>query len=158
MATFNSFGDFASELEALGKDITTREKYTITDAMGRRAQQLATQAASADLGGDPKFSGWAPELTTRNKRLSDGSNLLAPTRSSAGPWTVAQYGRNQAFGPRMVGPRLTKTGRVSKARQKRFNGQTQPKNTADDARALMEREMADIAERGLRKVIRKRFD
>lgn len=158
MASFNSFGDFAKELEALGKDLTTREKYTITDAMGRRAQQLAERAASADLGGDPKFSGWAPTLDTKNRRLADGSNLLSPTRFSAGPWTVAQFGRNQAFGPRMVGPRLTKTGRVSKARQKRYNGQTDPKHTADDAKALMEREMKDIAERGLRKVIRKRFD
>ncbi len=158
MPTFNSFGDFAKELDALGRDLSTREKFTITDAMGRKAQQLATQAASADLGGDPKFSGWAPQLTTKNKRLSDGSNLLSPTRSSAGPWTVAQYGRNQAFGPKFVGPRLTKTGRVSRARTKRYNGQTLPKYTADDARELMEREMPKIAERGLRKAIRKRFD
>ena len=158
MATFNSFGDFAKELDALGRDLSTREKFTITDAMGRKAQQLATQAASADLGGDPKFSGWTPQLTTKNKRLADGSNLLSPTRSSAGPWTVAQYGRNQAFGPKFVGPRLTKTGRVSRARTKRYNGQTLPKYTADDARGLMEREMPKIAERGLRKAIRKRFD
>lgn len=158
MATFNSFGDFAKELEALGKDLTTRERFTITDAMGRRARQLAEQAASADLGGDPKFSGWAPTLETKTRRLPDGDNLLAPTRFSAGPWTVAQFGRNQAFGPAFVGPRLTKTGRVSKARKKRYNGQTDPKHTADDTKALMEREMKDIAERGLRKVIRKRFD
>jgi hypothetical protein len=158
MPTFNSMADFGRELEALGRDLTAREKYKITDGMGRRAQQIAARAASADLGGDPKFSGWAPTLDTRTRRVDDGAVLLTPTPRAAGPWTVAQYGRNQAFGPRFVGPRLTKTGRVSRARQKRYNGQTQPKNTADDARDLMEREMPKLAEKGVRAAIRKRFD
>lgn len=158
MPTFNSFADFGEELNRLGADLTTKEKYKITDSMGRKARQLAEQAASSDLGGDPKFSGWAPALDTRTRRLADGSTLLTPTGRSAGPWTVAQFGRNQAFGPAFVGPRLTKTGRVSKARKKRFNGKTQPKHTGDDARELMEKEMPKIAERGVRAAIRKRFD
>ena len=150
--------DFGRELERLGQDLNGREKYKITDSMGRRAKQLAAQAASADLGGDPKFSGWAPPLDTRTRRVDDGAVLLTPTARAAGPWTVAQYGRNQAFGPKFVGPRLTKTGRVSRARTKRYNGQTKPKFTADDARGLMERELPKIAERGVRAAIRKRFD
>lgn len=158
MPTFNSFADFGRELDKLGSDLTTRDKYEITDAMGRKAKQLATQAASADLGGDPKFSGWAPTLDTRTRRVDNGATLLTPTARAAGPWTVAQFGRNQAFGPAFVGPRLTKTGRVSRARKKRYNGRTLPKYTGDDARTLMEREMPKIAERGVRKAIRRRFD
>jgi hypothetical protein len=156
--TFSSFADFGAELNRLGADLTTRDKYEITDAMGRRAKQLAAQAASADLGGDPKFSGWAATLDTRTRHVDNGATLLTPTARAAGPWTVAQFGRNQAFGPAFVGPRLTKTGRVSRARKKRYNGRTKPKYTGDDARTLMEREMPKIAERGVRKAIRRRFD
>jgi hypothetical protein len=158
MPTFNSMADFGRELDKLGKDLTGRDKWEITDSMGRRAKQLAAQAASHDLGGDPKFSGWAPTLDTFTRRLPDGSALLTPSRSSAGPWTVAEYGRNQAFGPKFTGQRFTKTGRVRKVKQKRFNGQTQPKHTANDARELMEKELPKIAERGVRKAIRRRFD
>jgi hypothetical protein len=130
----------------------------IADKMGVRAKVLAKQAASADLGGDPKFSGWKPTLDTRYDHLSPGAIGFKPTRRAAGPWTVAEFGRNQAAGPRMVGPRLTKTGRVSKAKTKRWNGKTQPKNTATEALALIEREMPQVVDAEVNKAIRKFFN
>ena len=131
----------------------------IADKMGVRAKALAKQAASADLGGDNVFSGWpkAP-LETRYDHLSPGAIGFKPTRRAAGPWTVAEFGRNQAAGPRMVGPRLTKTGRVSKAKTKRYNGRTQPKNTATEALALIEREMPQVVDAEVNKAIRKFFN
>lgn len=172
MPTFRSLADFGAELEKLGRDLTTREKYEITDSMGRRAQQIAERAASNDLGGDPKFSGWASTLETKTRRLSDGATMLTPTPRSAGPWTVAEQGRNQGnggggafFGPginRSTGlTARTKSGGIRKTRafqRRRWNGTTQPKNTASDAVAEMENELPKIAEDGVRRAIRKRFD
>jgi hypothetical protein len=130
----------------------------IADKMGVRAKALAKQAASADLGGDPKFSGWKPTLDTRYDHLSPGAIGFKPTRRAAGPWTTAQYGRNQAAGPRMVGPRLTKTGRVSKAKTKRWNGKTAPKNTATEALELIAREMPQVVDAEVNKAIRRFFN
>ena len=170
MPTFRSLADFGDELARLGADLTTREKYEITDGMGRRAQKLAEQAASADLGGDPKFSGWAPVLETRTRRLADGATMLTPTARSAGPWTVAEQGRNQGNAGGFAGPGIntttgltarTKSGKVRKVRARalrRWNGTTRGKDTASDAVALMEREMPKLAEQGVKRVIRKRFD
>jgi len=168
--TFRSIADFGDELARLGADLTTREKYEITDGMGRRAQKLAEQAASADLGGDPKFSGWTPVLETRTRRLADGATMLTPTARSAGPWTVAEQGRNQGNAGGFFGPGInattgltarTKSGKVRKVRARalrRWNGTTRGKDTASDAVALMEREMPKLAEQGVKRVIRKRFD
>lgn len=170
MPTFRSLADFGDELAKLGADLTTREKYEITDGMGRRAQKLAEQAASADLGGDPKFSGWTPVLETRTRRLADGATMLTPTARSAGPWTVAEQGRNQGNAGGFFGPGInattgltarTKSGKVRKVRARalrRWNGTTRGKDTASDAVALMEREMPKLAEQGVKRVIRKRFD
>ena len=170
MPTFRSLADFGDELAKLGADLTTREKYEITDSMGRRAQKLAEQAASADLGGDPKFSGWTPVLETRTRRLADGATMLTPTARSAGPWTVAEQGRNQGNAGGFAGPGIntttgltarTKSGKVRKVRARalrRWNGTTRGKDTASDAVALMEREMPKLAEQGVKRVIRKRFD
>lgn len=172
MPTFRSIADFGDELARLGADLTTREKYEITDSMGRRAQKLAEQAASADLGGDPKFSGWkVAELKTRTRRLADGATLLSPASpAAAGGWTVASDGRNQGNAGGFFGPGInattgltarTKSGKVRKVRARalrRWNGTTRGKDTASDAVALMEREMPKLAEQGVRRVIRKRFD
>lgn len=130
----------------------------LADKMGVRAKQIAKDAASADLGGDPKFSGWKPTLDTRYDHLEPGVIGFKPTRRAAGPWTVAEFGRHSAAGPRMVGPRLTKTGRVSKAKAKRWNGVTQPKNTASEALEAIEREMPKVVEAEITKAVRRFFN
>lgn len=129
-------------------------------ALGKMAKAEAETAASADLGGDPKFSGWKPTLNTRYDIVDRGKVLLKPTRRSAGPWTVAQSGRNAGdagIGP-MQGPTLTKTGRVSRARRKRWNGQTQGKGTADTARAAIEDKAPGVVDVQIKRAIRKAFD
>lgn len=156
--TLDSFGrrvgNFIDELE--GRKLTE-----IATKVGVKAKQIATDAASADLGGDPAFSGWRPEtnwLGTRFDHLEPGVISFHPTRRSAGPWTVAEFGRNRAAGPRMVGPRLTKTGKVSKARQRRYNGQTEGKGTASDALAQIGPMVPDVVDAEVTKAIRKFFD
>jgi hypothetical protein len=130
----------------------------MTDACGEAAKKEAEKAASADLGGDPKFSGWAPELVTRYDVIRPGRISFHPTRRSAGPWTVAEFGRNSTEGPRMTGPRLTKTGRISKARVKRYNGRTPAFHTATEALDLIEKRMPHVVNDEVGHVLRKFFD
>lgn len=142
----------------------------ITRQMGLAAQVIASHAASADLGGDPKFSGWAPKLDTQLKTTAFGATVLTPTRSSAGPWTVAEFGRNQGNARGFSGPGInirtgktsrTKTGglrTVRSRRASRWNGVTQPKHTATDAIVRMDAELPRIAEVGVRRVLQKHFD
>ncbi len=162
MPSWDSVAAFERDFEKMMGDLTGPEKRKITRAQGEEAQKIAARQASQDLGGDRAFSGWnrrAPiPLDTQLRNLADGNTMMTPAKRSAGPWTVAEQGRNAAAGPRLIGPRLTRTGRVSKARQKRYNGRTQGKNTASDAVKVMEKELPKIADKAVSKVIRKRFD
>jgi hypothetical protein len=145
-------------------------KARITKEMAEAAQKIATKAASGDLGGDPKFSGWRPELDTQIKSLSNGAAILMPTRVSAGPWTVAERGRNQGNAGGFAGPGInTRTGRTSRRKDgsvrkvrsrqsRRWNGTTTGKDTASKAVAAMQRALPKLAEDGVRKTILKRFD
>jgi hypothetical protein len=161
MPQWNSLVAFGRELAGFEGDLTDVEVRKITRTMGREGQVIAAKHAATDLGGDRAFSGWTRtnpiQLDTLLRNGADGATIITPTRSSAGPWTVAQYGRNAAAGPRLIGPRLTRTGRVSKARQRRYNGRTRGRGTATDATVEMQRKLPPIADRAVLKVARKRF-
>lgn len=170
MASFNSAAAFRTEVVKLGKELSTTEAKRITREMAEKAQRITQQAAAADLGGDAKFSGWRPRLDTQIKPTRDYGHVLMPTRSSAGPWTVAERGRNQGNASGFSGPGInvrtgrtarTKSGAVRKVRARqarRWNGRTIGKRTASDAIRQMERWLPRIAEDGLDRVIRKHFD
>ena len=153
----DTFASMARRVDQFKKELTDE---ALGHALGKMAKEEATSAASTDLGGDPRFSGWKPTLDTRYDIVGRGKVLLKPTRRSAGPWTVAQSGRNAGdagIGP-LQGPTLTKTGRVSRARRKRWNGQTQGKGTADDARAAIEKKAPGVVNVQVGRAIRKAFD
>lgn len=170
MPTWSSFGAFERDLARLSRDLDQREARRITKMMAEKGQEIAERAASADLGGDPKFSGWAPTLDTQVKSKSNGQTWLLPTRSSAGPWTVAERGRNVGETGRFLGPginvrtgqtRRRKDGTVARQRNrraKRWNGVTAGKNTATDAVREMDRQLPKIAEGEVRRALRGRFD
>ena len=170
MPTFRSFAAFGTELDRAHRDLEREANGRIAKQMAEQGQKIARDAASADLGGDPKFSGWAPPLDTKIKTTRTGA-ILSPTRQSAGPWTVAERGRNKGsssgvfIGPganrRTGATRRRKDGSVAKVRSfksKRWNGYTAGKNTASDAVDVMERELPKIAERESRRVLQRRFD
>ena len=161
---------FSADLQRLAHDLEREQSRRIRQEMAEKGQQIAERAASADLGGDPKFSGWAPTLDTQIKHRDDATFIL-PTRSSAGTWTVAQFGRHADGGVgRFQGPGVNmRTGNTSRNRSGgitvrrrgrgvRWNGVTRGKNTADKAFDAMERELPPIAERGVKRAIARRFD
>ena len=171
MPTWDSAAAFARDLDRMQRDLDREANGKIAFQMARGGQKIARRAASADLGGDPKFSGWAPRLATVVKRSRSGA-ILHPTRQSAGPWTVAERGRNKGNASGFAGPNVNRRtgantlrinakgkalyGRKTKAR--RWNGHTAGKNTASEAVEIMDRELPKIAERESRKVMQKRFD
>jgi hypothetical protein len=164
-----SFAGDAKAFGALAKDLAGDGLARTNREIGERAKRLAAQAAAADLGGDAKFSGWVPELETqfRSLRKPDQGVLISPTKRSAGPWTVAERGRNQGNAGGFAGPGVNRrTGatarrsdgtvrRVRASRGRRWNGTTQAKNTASDAVALFERQLLPLVERGLLELTKK---
>jgi len=168
--TFASFAAFERELAKFGQELEKVERSRITREQAEAMQAIATRVASADLGGDPKFSGWAPLLDTQLKELRNGATLLTPTKTSAGPWTVAEVGRNQGNASGFSGPGLSvRTGRTSRKKDgslrkvrerkaKRWNGYTKGKGTATETRKQAERLIDEIAVKGLRRTSRKYFD
>jgi hypothetical protein len=170
MATFSSFAEFGKALESMQKDIEANTVKIARD-MGERAQRIAAAEAAADIGGS--FSGWKRsnpiELDTKLKTIKNGV-VLSPTRVSAGPWTVAERGRNSGNATGFSGPGInrstgltsrTKSGGLRKVRAtkgKRWNGHTAGMHTASRATSRMEREVMPIAEVGIRKVEMRHFD
>ncbi len=163
MPNWSSLAAFGQELKGFEGDFTPAEIRKVTREMGKEGQAISDKFLRRDLGGDKSFSGWnrgAPiPADTALRNTADGSTILAPSkRGSAGVITTVTQGRNAAFGPRLVGPRLTRTGRISKARQRRYNGRTRGKGTATDATVEMARKLPPIADKAVLKIARKRFD
>jgi hypothetical protein len=52
---------------------------------------------------------------------------------------------------------LTKTGKVSRARQKRYNGRTKGKDTASDALAAIDKTASGVVDKQTKAAIRKFF-
>lgn len=168
MTTFKSFKEFGATVEKLNKAIERDRKLWALE-MAKRAQEIAEAQASADLGGDPKFSGWKPPLDTHIKPIPTGAVLL-PTRSGAGPWTVANQGRHTGNAGGFSGPGVnrstgltarTKSGGLRKVRStkgKHWNGATKGFHTADKAVAKMEHELPVIADKGVLRTQRRFFD
>lgn len=171
MPEFANFAAVEREIAKVARELELDEVKRITREMGERAQKIAERVAFGDLGGDAKFSGWAPELATQLKVLRGGATILMPTRHSAGPWTVAEQGRNQGNASGFSGPGLNvrtgvtsrnkTTGALRKVRARkatRWNGYTTGKGTASKAVAEMDEGFTPIAEQGLRRVLVRHFD
>lgn len=154
----NGFGaasrDIGVRLTALAASHRDPQLRSMMERLGKLAEGDAQKAARADLGGDNKFSGWSKApLATETKYLGNGQQYVGPTPQGAGPWTVAQAGRNAGGAgglrttrsgvlQRRAGTRVRKKDgvRVDKWRRTKWNGTTAPKFTADDAKAITARE------------------
>ena len=139
--------------------------------MAEDAQKIIAAEVRRDVGGDEKFSGWAPKLVTEVKFTPTGAAIVHPTRTSAGPFTVADIGRNQGNAGGMAGPgvsadgttRRKDNGTVRNARKRkgvaygkvgtRWNGRTRAKHTWSEAVADMERESPKLLEAAIVKKV-----
>lgn len=148
----DTFASFGHRVDQFIHGISDPELKVVMTKIGVAAKGDALSAASADLGGDPKFSGWAPILETRFDHVGAGRISFHPTGKSAGPWTVAERGRNAGAGP----PAPTKS--KGKGKGKKWNGRTKGKGTATAALAKIEAETPDRFEAELKKALRKAFD
>lgn len=170
MARFASIGDYNAQVRRFVKDLDTTERRSITLAMAKAGQRIADATARRDLGGDAMFSGWGVRLDTQIKATRDGDHVLMPTRSSAGPWTVAEFGRNHGGSRGFVGPGVnTRTGltarnrsgdlrKVRRRQARRWNGRTRGKRTATQAVSIMRRDVIKAAETEYQRVLGKYFD
>jgi len=168
VANFKSVGEFSRAVDAMERDLKAKHRQMGVD-MAQKLRPEAYRAAAADLGGDPKFSGWRPWLELQIKPKAYGAALI-PTRSSAGPWTVAERGRNQGNASGFSGPGInrrtgitsrTKSGNLRKVRAvraRRWNGYTEGKNTATDATARIDGLVDGVAEKHLKVVIKRHLD
>ncbi len=165
MPTWSSAAAFEREVAEFQRRLERETSKAAARDAARKGQQIAEQEASRDLGGDPMFSEWeVARLDTRVKEFATGAVIMPASRIAAGGWTVAEFGRNSAFGPAQLlsgrRQRVLKSGRLSTARgtRRRFNGQTRGKATASRAIERMENEFPPIAEREIRVTMRKHFD
>lgn len=163
----DTFASFNVKLSKFQKSLTDD---ALMHDIGKMAKREANKAASADLGGDPKFSGWKPELKTAYDIVRPGVLSFRPAgRAAAGPWTVAERGRNQGNASGFSGPGInrrtgatsrTKSGGVRKTRAfgaKRWNGVTAGKGTASDAVAAIEAKVPKLVDQRVGRAIRKTF-
>lgn len=153
----DTFASFSKRIDKFINGLSGTEMKQVMTKVGVAAKGDALKAASADLGGDPKFSGWAPTLDTRFDHIGNGAISFHPTKRGAGPWTVAEFGRNSTAGPPMRGPKILKSGAFSKAKTKRWNGRTRGKGTASKAVAMLEHETPKRIEVEVKKAIQKSF-
>ena len=132
----DTFASFAAKVDRFQHELGDD---ALGHALGKMAKEEAKRAASADLGGDDKFSGWSKApLVTRYDIVGPGRVSFHPTPRSAGPWTVAQSGRKRGS-------------------RRRWIGRTQGKGTADDALNAIEPKVPKIAEQQVARAIRKVF-
>jgi hypothetical protein len=161
-----SLAQFNQRMQRFYDDLEQDRLRALYGDLGEYAQKVAERQASVDVGSDIKFSGWAPVLNTKVKFTREAV-IMSPTRSSAGPWTVAEQGRNQGNASGFAGPGLnsrtgtaafTKRGNVRRRKARRWNGRTEGKGTASRAVAEIERGVPPKVDRFVVTVTRKNFD
>lgn len=165
MPTFSSAQAFARELDRLDREVA-RKRREMGRAIGEAARPEAYREAARDLGGDPKFSGWRPWLELQVKPKNWGAAVI-PTRYSAGPWTVAEHGRNTSTnlnvrrnrdGSVRTYKRGARTGQVMfSVRRRRWNGITQGKGTASRSTSQFEKVAERVAQDEYRLILRRHF-
>lgn len=161
MPANNVAATIAKRVKALEKSVSDEEQRKRLVEVGVAMKPLAQQAARADLGGDAAFSGWAaksgkiPLAVAFKLHRSGAAMTVHRSGKSAGPWTVAERGRNQGNAAGFSGPGMnhrtgvtsrTSTGKIRNRRTaaRRWNGTTAGKSTFSDAIGLMETKAPDL--------------
>lgn len=167
-----SLSDFEARVSAFMRAQRAQDAWmrSVARKVGDDAKKIAERSARTDVGADLKFSGWAPLLETRYRIVDDGRTVVfTPTRLSAGPWTVADVGRNQGNASGFAGPGVnrstgetarTKSGNVRKVRAtqgRRWNGRTRGFGTAGRVTRTINVSAPRIVDAEMNALIRRTF-
>lgn len=158
----DTFPQFEAKLAGLERDVNDRKTM---NRLGVGAKADALEAAKNDWGGDAQIGTWHHGALATTYEIEDATDAveIMATKRTRGPWLVADQGRHKGEG---AGPwqgpiavRLTKSGKASKRQQKRkkWNGQTEGRDTWADAVALMEKRTVGRYYIELQKALAKRF-
>lgn len=169
MPDFASLEAFGRELDRWQQEYERTNKQRITRAQAEAGVDIAIGRFSGVLGGDPKFSGWAPEIELQVKETRTAGAVMMPTRTGAGPATVATQGRNQGDVGLFQGPALNhRTGVTSRNKRgnlirrrttrRQWNGYTDPKISASEIVSAIDARAVEIAEAEQRSGLQRHFD
>lgn len=169
MPDFASLEAFGRELDRWQQEYERTNKQRITRAQAEAGVDIAIGRFSGVLGGDPKFSGWAPEIELQVKETRTSGAVMMPTRTGAGPATVATQGRNQGDVGLFQGPALNhRTGVTSRNKRgnlirrrttrRQWNGYTDPKISASEIVSAIDARAVEIAEAEQRSGLQRHFD
>ena len=139
----DTFATYQAKLAELQRTMSGSDLTRMSHTVAVQAQGDAADAVQSTLHG-PGFSGWRPgkviALTTKVTDTGIGRSVLLPAGASAGPWTVAESGRHPMHGPKITSGGKSGIRKISRARVKRYNGETQGKGTTTRAhRTIAER-------------------
>lgn len=169
MPDFASLEAFGRELDRWQQEYERTNKQRITRAQAEAGVDIAIGRFSGALGGDPKFSGWAPEIELQVKETRTSGAVMMPTRTGAGPATVATQGRNQGDVGLFQGPAMNhRTGVTSRNKRgnlirrrttrRQWNGYTDPKISASEIVSAIDARAVEIAEAEQRSGLQRHFD
>lgn len=168
----HSPADLANRMGKMGKALAPDQIRKDLLAIVPVLRRDATGPASADLGGDRKFSGWpGPDALDISAHLHrDGKGMtIGRSPGSGGPWRVAELGRNRGNAAGFAGPGIgrstgltsrTKKGNLRKVRAvkaKRWTGYTSPKHTWSKGAAAMGRDARKLLPRRRAKAVFEAF-
>jgi hypothetical protein len=159
---------FAKDLSKMADGLGGNVLRPAFEKVGLSAKDAATRAARGDLGGDATFSGWRKPgaLQAKYTLHRNGRGVtIHRTPKSAGPWRVAEDGRN-ASSP-YQGPSInqrtgttsrTKSGKIAArkpGRARRYSGTTAGKGTWTKAEAAINADAPDVFETEVVAVVNK---
>lgn len=112
--TITSTAEFVKRINAVGKAMDPKLLEKRLGSLGSKLKPIGPLTAQADLGPDSAFSGWrnAGIPLQLAYKVDGGMLLMHRSRRSAGPWRVAEEGRNQgnAGGGMAFGPGILRSG------------------------------------------------
>lgn len=169
MPDFASLDAFAREVGRWQDEFEKTHKRRITRAQAEAGAEIALARFRNVLGGDAKFSGWDPEIELQVKETRSGGAVMMPTRTGAGPATVAVKGRNQGNATGFAGPAINRrTGMTTRNKRgnlirrrtahRQWNGRTDPKIEAAAIVSAIDAKAGEIAETEHRKGAQRHFD
>jgi hypothetical protein len=146
--------EFSKRMTAVSRALSGADAQKVMTAVGAKGIRDARAAVPPDLGGDHRFSGWNVALGVKASPHRGAPGVTVhPDQRGAGPWRVAEQGRNQGNASGFAGPGInrrtgetarTKSGGIRRQRARRgrrWNGRTQGKGTWSDAVAIMNRKL-----------------